>query len=255
MTDPRSIPVRFSNLKQMAQSPAHYFQACQRDQDGPGTLAMKLGSGVHAMLFGQPWVAYPGRRAGKEWDAFELEHAGSVILNEREAATAKATADAVRANPLAASLLLAPDVVVEKRLDWMRDGRACRGTPDAVGDGFIVDLKTTKCAEPVRFVKDATWRGYHAQVAFYAAALETLGRQVTDLYIVAVESAAPHCVTVLRLDSSAWLAGNALVGSWWQRLRVCEESNEWPGYTDAMVRFGVEDNGDRLIIGGEEMDI
>jgi len=250
--DPRTLPVRFSKLKKLAQSPLHYLQSCQ--DDSASTTATRIGSGTHALVFGQPHAVYPDRRAGKVWDAFEAANADRPIMNAREHDTAQAILRALASNPLASSLLFAPGAIVEERITWERDGRACAGTPDVYSDGALVDLKTTKCAEPERFVRDATWRGYHAQLAWYAQGLAANNRPVSDLYIVAVESLAPHPVTVLHLDASAWLAGDALVASWWERLRVCEASNHWPGYTDAMVRFGVEDAGERLIIGGDEFE-
>lgn len=244
-------PARFSHLKKLAQSPAHYRHAV--DHDSVQTPTLRRGSGVHAVVLGTPYAVWTGeRRAGNEWKSFAAANADVPIMNETEYATAKLMRDKVKAHPLASRLLFADGMVREQRIDWERDSRPCRGTPDAYGNGALVDLKTTKCSEPEKFSRDAKWYGYHAQLAFYASGLLANGIETSKLYIVGVEATAPHCVTVLELEPSAWLAGDALVASWWERLRQCEAANEWPGYTDAAVRFGIDD--DTLSIGGEEFE-
>lgn len=245
-----TAPARFSDLKKLSQSPAHYRHAV--DHDSVQSPTLRRGSGVHAVVLGTPFAVWEDRRAGKAWESFASEHAGIPILNEAEHNTAQLMMAKVKAHPLAARLLLGADMTREQRIDWTRDGRACRGTPDAHGDGILVDLKTTKCSEPEKFSRAAKWYGYHAQLAWYASGLLANGIETRKLYIVGVEATAPHCVTVLELEPSAWLAGDALVASWWERLRQCEAADEWPGYTDAPVRFGIDD--ETLSIGGEDFE-
>jgi len=253
VVDPRTVPVRFSHLKRMGQSAAHYHAACQCDDDD--TLSRRIGRGVHALLFSQPLVVWPQRRQGNAWKAFESANAHREILNETEHAQALAVSNAVRRHPIAGPLLF-DRTVLERRIDWMIGGRSCQGTPDCVGPRRLIDLKTARTTEPDRFVRQATWMSYHAQLAWYQEGLELAGRQrPEECYIVAVESALPHAVTVLRLTERALDQGRRLNRLWWERLMVCEAANEWPPYAQTVIDFDVpDDDGDRLIIDGEEVD-
>jgi hypothetical protein len=265
--DPRTLPVRFSRLKQMARSPLHYWHACQTgDVDGGESLALRLGSGTHALLFGQESrvVVYPGQRRGKAWDAFEEEHAGKIILTATEAKTAHGIVDAVRGHDLARALLWpepadTDGVWYEHRIDWQRDGRMCRSTPDVYYADVIdrtvtiVDLKTTRDASPDWFCREAIRRAYHAQLVFYA---EALGEDPhhCDLRIVAVESKPPHAVVVWQLTPGAIEHGQMLIGQWWEQLRQCEDAGTWPGYTQAMQRLDVDGDMPALIFGDDDSD-
>jgi hypothetical protein len=253
--DPRTVPVRFSNLKHMARSPLHYLDAVQADRED--TLAMRLGRGAHAMVLGEPVVKWdrPAKkgegkapRNGKAWDEFVAAHPNTEILSATEWAQAEGMANAIRRHPIAADLLLAADVIREQTIEWEWLGRAWTSRPDArSSDGRIVtDFKTTQCAEPQKFQRDATWRAYNAQLAAYGLAVAYLnsGRAPDDLFVCAVESKRPWPVTVLRLDDGARLQGEKLVRLWMERLLSCEASNHWPAYTDAIVDFSVPSEGD-----------
>lgn len=246
--DPRTVAVRFSNLKHIARSPLHYLDAVQIDRED--TLAMRLGRGAHAMVLGEPVVKWTGKtRQGKAWEAFRAEHeeTRAEILNAKEWAVAEGMATAIRRHPIAPDLLLADTIIREQTIKWEWLGRRCSSRPDARSeDGRIVtDFKTTQCAEPQKFMRDATWRGYNAQLAFYGLAVQhLLGRAPDELYVVAVESKRPYAVTVLRLDDEARLQGEKLCRIWMEQLLVCEASNHWPAYTDAVVRFTVPGDGD-----------
>jgi hypothetical protein len=54
LVDPRGVPVRFSHLKAMDRSPAHYVHAVQHEREE--SLSMRLGSATHALVFGTPRV-------------------------------------------------------------------------------------------------------------------------------------------------------------------------------------------------------
>lgn len=254
--DPRSVPVRFSRLKEMSRSPLHYWNAVQEDKDD--SLAMRIGRGTHAMLFGQPVVQWTGKtRNGKVWDAFAAEHAGKEILNNSEWAAASGMAEAVRNHKLAAELLFAADTELERTIEWDLGGRKCTSRPDARrGSNVLIDLKSTRCSEPRKFSRDAQFMGYHAQFSFYGEAIRReTGAAPEHNFIVAVESKRPYVVTVLEVTKRAIAEGEKCWRLWWERLAVCEAADSWPGYTQTIEQFDVADDGDvHLTIGGEEFE-
>lgn len=246
-------PVRFSHLKLMAKSPLHFRFAADEETDE--TLAMRLGSVSHALLFGMPVAVYHKTRRGKDWDEFSVEHAGKTIVNRKEHDSARRIADAVLQNPEAVELLNSGPR--EEKIHWSMLGRGCAGTPDVRGQDVIVDLKTTRCSDPERFVRDGLRRCYHAQLAWYidgviASGLGTPSRAA----IVAVESAPPHPVTVLHLTDRAIEQGRRLCRLWLERLLTCESSEQWPGYAQSAVPFDVPDD-DALVlkVGGEDLEV
>jgi hypothetical protein len=237
---PTDVRLRVSTLKAMGRSPAHCLHAMRSPFEQ--TLPMRLGEGAHSLLLGGKAIAtFTGKvRRGKEYDAFRDEHADDLILNEQEAETAHAIADAVKADPIARRVLYQPGMVYERTIEWEWQDRPFRCTPDARGPFHLVDLKTTRDAEPEAFQRQAIKLGYHAQMALYALAIEqTTGVRPRDVYIVAVESKAPHAVTVLELTPRALEAGERLCRQWLDRFKACEASGEWPGYTSSIVTFDV----------------
>ncbi len=96
------------------------------------------------------------------------------------------------------------------------------------------------------------FRGYHAQVADYRAAIKAkVGVPPRDCFIIAVESAAPYAVTVLRLTERALDMGDRLLAVWMERLRACEDSNSWPAYCQSVTDFDVPDDELDLVFGDE----
>jgi hypothetical protein len=236
--DPRSLPVRFTRLKALAQSAAHYQLACQ--DDVKDTIALRLGAGVHAGLFlNRPVVCYPDRRAGNAWKRFEKHHRelGAVILSPPEYRIETAMVAAVRRHPRAMELLF-DGTATERRIDWSRGDRACRSTPDAFHRAGLhqAELKSTRCAEPRWLAREALRRFYHAQTAFYdePIALET-GRVPGEDRIVAIENVPPFCVSVLRLTDEVRELGAKLVHLWFEALRRAEHSNYYGGYVEGDV--------------------
>lgn len=230
----RSEPERFSTLKLMAQSPAHYLHA--RRGGWADSRSMRMGSGAHAILFGQPYAVFTGeRRAGKEWAAFKAENAGAVWLNEKEYAEASAMAESVRAHPTAARLLF-NGALLEQRIDWEWQGRPFRSTPDVAGGSFLVDLKCLRSADPSKVQWQSRSMHYHAQAAMYRRALAAFdGRTIKDCYLLVVENKAPYPVTMFRFTETALEAGDRACVSWMERLAECEQRNEWGGYDTGTV--------------------
>lgn len=240
LVDTRPIPIRFSALKQIALSPAHCHDAIVAERED--TLAMRIGRGVHAMLFDQPITVWEGPvRRGKAWDAFKAEHDGEEILNVSERDQSKRIADAVKSHEIASRLLF-DGTRLEHRFDFRFMGRLCRATPDAFGSHHLVDLKTHRRQDPERFVKSATFMAYHAQVAWYQESLRAASlSSADDVYIVAVESIRPFPVTVYKLSEGALDMGRRAFRLWFEQLLGCEQSNQWPAYAQDVIPFHVEE--------------
>jgi hypothetical protein len=236
--DPRTLPVRFSRLKHMARSPLHYWQSCQFSTDD--SLARRLGTGAHALVFDQPHAVYTGKvRRGKAWDAFKEANDGMPIMNETEFRRARAIADAILRHPFARHVMFDDEPRIEQEIEWEFLGRRCSSRPDSISPLRLVDLKSTQSSHPDEFPRQAWRMLYPAQASFYTEAAKVLGWAPERKFLVAVEQKLPHAVTVFRLTEEAMDAGERCWRGWFETLLVCESSNHWPEYTSMTVDLDV----------------
>lgn len=251
--DPRTLPVRFSHLKKISKSPADYLHGLTEDRD---TRPMRVGYGVHAICLGGDFRVYDGERRGKDWQLFAAENTAFRILTKAEHDEAKRIADAVLASDLARPLLGGK---TEAEIVWQHAGRACVSHVDSYRrrSRRLVELKVTNDSSPAKFCGEqrgtffrpgqALSMAYHAQLAFYAEAIEVAeGWRPEEVYIVAVESQGAHNVTVCQLDAAAMAAGRELWLSWMGKLLACEEAGRWPGYAEEIVTLTA--GGERLVL-------
>jgi hypothetical protein len=263
--DPRTIPTRFSLLKQMALSPAHYLHACQQPQDDSlasrlGAFAsdrkeaFRVGNAIDVMLFSdtdEKVIVYPGRRDPrvKAWQEFQREAAdkGVVeILSGSEMEIVKNVVAALRARKDAMALLL-KDTIVQQRIDWQWMGKPVRSTPDARSRRHLVDLKSAVSAEPEAFKRQSRKFFYHAQAALYGDAMIANGEpEVGERFLVVVEKAKPHPVTVFRIAESMIDIGARLNRLWMEKLQQCELANAWPVYAPEPAIVDIELSEDQV---------
>lgn len=255
MSAPAIRSVRFSELKAMAQTPAHYRHAVTTERDD--TPAMRRGRAIHAYMLGSEdsVIRYEGRRAGKAWDAFKSAHHDDEILIASELADVDGMRAAIRAHhpssgPSAMELLTSGRR--ERRIRWQSLGRQCSGTPDV---DSLVEFKSARTVEPDRFCRDARRMHYHAQVAWYYDALTAIGSPPRHAWIVAVESTPPHIVQCFRVTERALDEGRKMCRLWLERLLQCEAADVWPGYLDCAAELEAEEVPFALKIGGEDVAI
>lgn len=236
-------PLRFSRLKLMSKSPSHYAAYVPQE-----TGAMETGTAADKLLLGGKVIAYPGpTRRGKEYDAFAAVHADKLIVTQKEYAVADGIAQAVSACDDAMRLLTG---IRQGTMLWDFNGRPCRGTPDVRGEGFLTDLKTGETSDPRFFPFKVRRFAYHAQMSFYetGVALANLP-PVSESYIVAVEQAPPHVVTVYRLTAATIELGARLWRLWLEQLQVCEASGAFPPYSQSIVDLDLLDDNELVELG------
>ena len=227
--------VHYSSLRQMARSPQHYVASV--DDLLEQSRAMRIGSYVHQLVLGpQPGKTihlFEGeKRIGKAWDAFSEREGEIVTLPEAKEAELIARAVSLDAN---AQMLLA-NTEREKPLQWESNGMPCAtGGLDAIGEGRLIDLKTTSNAEPRKFARHIFDMGYPAQLAWYQEAARANGLVADELYIIGVEVTAPYAVTCYRLTPPVVEFGGKCIAMWMEKLRGCLENDFWPGYTQAIL--------------------
>ncbi len=240
-------PLRFSALRQFAKSPAHYI--AYLDQQDATTSGMDIGTAADEMLLGKREVlAYPGPvRRGKEFEAFKAANQAALIVTQKEYEQAAGIAGAVQDYPLAVDLLTG---FRQDTRYWTHNGRECRGTPDVRGQDYIVDLKTGETSDPRRFHFKVRTYAYHAAAAWYLDGLHReqfavtgkVERTVRDAFIIAVEQAHPHVVTVFKLTDHLLELGERLWRTWFEALQVCESSGEFPPYSQSVVELDLPDD-------------
>jgi hypothetical protein len=242
--------LHWSELKEVRKSPKHFRSAYEHPKKQSSD--MLFGSLTHSVTLenGDPFVVYEGGRTGNAWKKFKEDNAGKMIVTEDEHAEALVIAHQLHADPNAAPLLRG---LHEKRCSWTTMGRKCGGTIDVIGDGFIVDLKTTNYAEPAFFGRKALSMGYHAQLAWYLDGARSLGHLVNEAWIVAVETAPPYDIVVHHVKPRALEEGRKLIRLWMERVAQCEAVNEWPGYVQSPVDLDVVEDAGALLIDGEEV--
>lgn len=234
--------VRFSRLKKIAASPAHYAADVH-----PESSCVEQGSAVDALIYGtKAVVAYPGAvRRGKEYDAFLSDHPESsfIIQTKKGLEESVAIANAVTADKRAMRLLKGER---QKEILWSYCGRDCISHPDTIGKNgaWIADLKVSQTSNPNRFKWHALKMLYHCQLAFYgeAVATEHGGIEPRAYYNVVVEATFPHVVTVFKYSKRAIEAGKKFNRIMMERLIQCEQANQWPGYSQSVVEIDVQDD-------------
>ncbi len=224
-----------TSLKTLAtKTPAHY----QHDKTHPKfSDAFTLGTAAHSLIleddtsgieivFADNWLT----KAAKEAKAAALA-AGKRPLLHKEVTQIQAMQYAVMNHPKAAELFT--DHRAEESVFWDEDGLALKCRPDAWKPGLLIDLKTTRSADPNEFGKTAHEFGYHQSAAHYIDGVKAATGEELPFHFVLVEKTEPYLVSVVELDIEAINIGRQLNDRAKRIYRECVESNTWPGYPNA----------------------
>jgi hypothetical protein len=225
-----------TSLKTLAtKTPAHY----QHEKKHPkSSAAFDLGTAAHSLILegdesGVVVIDVESKR-GKAWTepADAATAAGKIALTTKEWAQVKAMRDSVMSHKQARELLTGHKA--EESVFWKEDGLTLKCRPDAWKPGLLVDLKTTRDANPNEFGKTAHEYGYHQSAAHYIDGVKAATGEELPFHFVLVEKTEPYLVSVVKeLDIEAVNIGRQLNDRAKRIYRECVESNTWPGYPSA----------------------
>lgn len=232
--------VNWSTLKHLAISPLRYqYELTQQHES---TDIFRIGLGVHCLIlepekWAERFAVFTGaRRQGKEWEEFKVRNAAKEILNTSEYDRIRGCVAALQSRDLGQYLSGSP----ERPIAWVDEesGLLCKGRPDMVVDGRLVEIKTTGQLEPEKYQATAYRLGYHCQIAHYSNGLIANGHDITQPPVmIVVESVPPHDVIVYEVEEYVVEHGAAEVQRLLNTLASCRRNNSWPGAEPGVVPF------------------
>lgn len=273
--------VNQSTLKEILKSPRHYVHRLENPK--ASTDPMRIGTLTHTAVLEPARIAAEyavwedvdadtGKtraRRGKEWDAFQAQHEGKILVRASDVTDAMAMRDAVAMDPMARHYLRSGKGTNETTIVWAEPTTKtlCKSRIDRCtvlnGQHYVVDLKGCSDLDPRVFARNCANLGYHLQAAFYSDAYEiTYG--VRPVYmIVAVEMKAPHDIVVYQLSDADLDKGRKLYREALTLRAECLAAKSWPGIGLGMVQpltlpdwaAGSDNDDVNLIIGGESVGV
>lgn len=231
-----------SGLSDLWVSPAHYKA---RQLEPKKFAAADLGSAVHALVLEPeraesiivtPPVEVLGKNGAKSTNSYKewvgLQDKGALILSADEYDAAQSMREAVLTHPRAAELLSNGNPEVS--MFWTDgDGLRVKCRPDYLGDtGYYVDLKTTVCAKPNVFGRQAHNLHYHWSAAHTNVVGKGLsGEPNLPYYFIAVEKELPFSVCVFETPKELMDLAVDEIMPLYTRYKLCKEFDQWQSYS------------------------
>jgi len=179
-------------------------------------------------------------REQKEQFLAEQRERGRLVIDRPTYDDFEAMVKALERNARAVSWLSGTAQMREVSIVWhdRQKGKRCKARIDCVGDGALIDLKTTQDPEPRRkFPKQIFDYGYHRQGAWYVDGWNTLHADglhdygpVTEFRIVAIGKESPRQCVAAPIDSESIELGRCENADLMAELMFWQERGEWPGY-------------------------
>lgn len=219
----------------------------EQDNPRPAKKEFDFGHAAHTLVLGygaelreipEVLLASNGAVSTSEAKAFiaQARADGAIPLKPGEYRTVHAMADALLTHPIAGGLFRASGKP-EQSLYYTDPvtGIRLRARPDWVtspgGRGILVDYKSTKSANPEKFIRSVVDYGYHCQDPWYVDAAKAVGLDDDPAFVfVAQEKTAPYAVSVCQLDEESVELGRRRNRKAIDLYAECVATNRWPDW-------------------------
>ena len=237
-----------SEIKLMAKATPKHLQY-QRRFPRPSSDAQKLGTAAHLAIL-QPLLFEDNYLKAKksdkrtkegrsEWAEVkaQAEKLGKKILDEKEYSSALEMRQSVRSDPEMNRLL--EHGVAERACFGYLHGLSVKALLDFYKPKTheIVDIKSTKCAEPSVFEKDVRKYRYHWQACWYSDLIKEITGEAPTFKILAIESHPPFCSAIYEIDFDLMSIARKEIMEKIDIYKRCLDSGVWPGYSNAVQKI------------------
>jgi len=242
-----------SLLKWLAQSPSKLRWHLDHRKEEKDSPARRIGSAVHCAIlepekFETSVVVMPDldrrTKVGKAaYEEFQALADDKIILKNDEMDIVNRIYQKSRNDDLLNKLFKTGKKELSFFLKDPSTGLVLRSRPDNIlekksGALYLVDLKTTDCAQEYVFSRDILKYGYHVQAAFYMDIYEQVtGRRPDGFVIVAVEKSRDCDYTTWTIPEDVLREATKEYRGWLEQFKRCLVTNEWPGYSKSVIEF------------------
>lgn len=224
-----------SKLSLLGKTPAH------SKLKPSATEAMLFGRAVHcyvlegkAEFLKRYKVTKKMSRNTKVWKALVKEESREV-LQVQEMAQIFGVRKGIQNHPRAKELLSGGKKEVVVIWYDQQTGILCKAKIDYMSDpalGYIVDLKTTKSANPKEFARAIINLGYHRQAYHYLSGVNAESPYLyNDFKFIACEVRPPFRVQIFTLDAEFMALGKTEIEELLRIEEACVAADEWVHYT------------------------
>ena len=242
--------IRRSDLWKMEDSPEKFKYFLEHPMEK--TPALVFGSACHKYVlergdFDSEYAVMPSvdrrTKEGKAvFEAFVGAANGKELITQESTDIMEEMREALMRCPLAKKLLFGKGET-ERAFFWTdpETGEKCKIKTDRLvkynRKWYIVDYKTTECAETFRF-NSSIWKfGYHFQAGMYAEGVKAVKKlkKLPGFLFVAQEKKAPYSVNVSEVSEEVMNAGVVKFHQLLGKYHDCKTLDFWPGYMTGNV--------------------
>lgn len=248
-----------STLNKLRQSPAHFKASLEQPNEETENLI--LGTAIHTALlepelFEEKYVCWKDHmkpipekdyRTKENNDAKKAFYAnakekGFEPISESLFEIIQGVKKSLFANPNFIALFKNSGFF-ERSIFFEDNGIKIKSRPDYYPQSckFVLDIKTTKCAEKNSFMKSCLQYGYMVQAVIQTKAIELATGIKPHSYIyIAIEKTYPYCHSLFIVDDEYMKKGERDYLELLNRLRKCLDTNTFDGYDQFLPK---ENNG------------
>lgn len=230
-----------TDLKKMAQSPAHFRY--WKDHPQEDTPALLFGRAAHKYMlekddFFNEFAVAPNidrrTKSGKEeWALFAEQSKGKDIISSDDFEKIECMYKVLYNTPYVADLLNGKKELSFFVVDDLT-GMTLKARPDCLTEinntNLYVEYKTTENSESEAFMNQAIKLNYDLQASFYKSVLKKATGLDYQVVFIVQEKKAPYVVNILAANKYFLASGDDVWRANLELYEKCERTNNWHGY-------------------------
>lgn len=240
--DPKYHGLSKGGIDRLESTPAHF--KAQLVSKNPPTAEMVFGSAFHTYTLQPENISKEIRvqKTVKKSDRDELAlNAGKLLITPDQENDILCMQESLKASRTASGLINHADSVKEQSIFWDEAtyGFRCKCRPDIMipSLGILADVKTTRDANPNKFLKDALWNyNYFMQAAWYLTGINAVQETYFQTFLyICVEKSPPYAVAVYRATQIRLDDARAKIRPLLALYAECLKNDNFPGYPDEIM--------------------